>query len=110
MVKCFLPLILVLLIGCAVAPPTSQMHTPVEVKVPMFELAYCQVPKLTRPTLPVAALALRSPPADTIRAYAASIVLLKGAVLQRDAVITGCVGPAGKSQGAERSQAHAKAH
>jgi type IV pilus biogenesis protein CpaD/CtpE len=107
MVKCVLPLILALLIGCAVAPPTLQTAPPVEVKLPMPELVYCLTPKLTRPVLPVATLALTSRPADTIRAYAASIVLLKGAVRQRDAVIAGCVRPANESQGAGRTQAHA---
>jgi hypothetical protein len=110
MVKYLLPLILVLLIGCTVAPSTSPMTAPIEVKVPIFEPIYCAAPKLTRPKLPVSELVLTSPAADTVRAYAASIVLLKGAVRQRDEVIAGCVTPTGRNQGAEGVHTQAAAH
>jgi len=80
-----------LLGGCASTPPT--IMTPVEVKVPIATPVYCQVAKLDRPTLPIAALKADSAPADTIRAYAATVALLKGAVVERDAAIAGCAAP-----------------
>ena len=52
-------------------------------------------PRLAPPTMPVAALAPDAPPADTIRAYAATVMTLKGAVTERDAIIAGCAAPTG---------------
>jgi hypothetical protein len=79
--------------GCAstVSPP---ILAPIEVKVPVATPVYCEVGKVDRPALPLAALKADSAPADTIRAYAATVVILKGAVLERDSVIAGCVAPA----------------
>ena len=37
-------------------------------------------------------------PADTIRAYAATVVILKAAVRERDAVLAGCAKPADSPQ------------
>ena len=93
MVKCVLPLILALLAGCALAPPAGTFPAPVIVKVPVYEAVYCTPPKLERPKLPVGALVPDSSPADTLRAYAATVVLLKGAVEERDEVIAGCERP-----------------
>ncbi len=94
MVKRFLPLGLVLLAGCAFSPPFFSPATPVEVKVPVYEPVYCTPPSLANPRLPISALTPASQPADTIRAYAASVVLLKGAVRELDSIIEGCEEPA----------------
>lgn len=95
MVKCVLPLGLALLAGCAVAPPNPPEAVPVTVKVPVYEPVYCSPPKLERPVLPVGALTPGTGPADTMRAYAATVVILKGAVNERDEVIAGCEKPGG---------------
>lgn len=94
MVKCVLPLILALLSGCAAAPPNPIVATPVEVKVPVLQPVYCPASWPKRPELPIAKLHHGSAPADTIRAYAASVVLLKGAVEQRELLLTSCSDPA----------------
>jgi len=94
MVRCVLPLILVLTTGCAIAPPPISPGVPITVKVPIQVPVYCEPPRLARPALPIAALKPSSPPADTLRAYAATVVLLKGAVEERDAVLAGCMKPA----------------
>jgi hypothetical protein len=78
--------------GCAA--PAQPILTPIEVKVPIATPVYCQVAKLDRPTLPIAALKADSAPADTVRAYAATVAILKGAVQQRDLLLTGCGAPA----------------
>lgn len=93
MVKRILPLTLALLAGCALAPPATPTVQPIAVKVPVAVPVYCTIPKLARPELPISQLKPQSPPAQTIRAYAASVVLLKGAVIERDAVIAGCARP-----------------
>jgi hypothetical protein len=78
--------------GCASVPP-APILTPVEVKVPVATPVYCQVAKLDKPALPIAALKSDSAPDDTIRAYAATVAILKGAVRQRDLAIEGCAPP-----------------
>jgi len=93
MVKRFLPLSLVLLAGCALSPPPFAPATPIEIKVPVFQPVYCTMPQLANPLLPISALTASSPPADTLRAYAASVVLLKGAVRDLDSIIEGCSEP-----------------
>jgi hypothetical protein len=93
MVKCVLPLILVLTAGCAITPPSISPAMPVTVKVPVEVPVYCEAPPLAHPQLPIARLNAASPAADTIRSWAATVVLLKGAVEERDAVIAGCVRP-----------------
>jgi hypothetical protein len=104
MVKRLLPLILVLLAGCAFSPPFfSAPAVPMEVDVPVFEPVYCQAPHSTRPALPIASLTPASPPADTLRAYAATVILLKGLVRERDALIAGCSEPASAPSGSPRS-------
>ena len=80
--------------GCASAPP-QPILTPIEVKVPVATPVYCQVAKLDKPALPISALKTDSAPDDTIRAYAATVAILKGAVRQRDLAIEGCAAPAG---------------
>ena len=94
MVRRVLPLILALLAGCASAPPL-EVPMPVTVKEPVYVPVYCPVPRLAPPAMAVAGLVPDSPPADTIRAYAATVVTLKGAVTERDAIIAGCAAPAG---------------
>ena len=79
--------------GCAgTAPP---ILTPIEVQVPIATPIYCRVAKLDKPGLPIADLKSDSAPQDTIRAYAATVAILKGAVTERDLSIAGCAAPAG---------------
>ncbi len=94
MVRRLLPPLLALLAGCASAPPPIAPAAPVTVKVPILRPLPCDPPRMGRPALPIAALKPASPPADTIRAYAASVALLKGAVAERDAALAGCSAPA----------------
>ena len=79
--------------GCAAEQP-QPILTPVEVKVPVATAVYCKVAKLDKPQLPIAALKTDSAPDDTIRAYAATVAILKGAVRERDLAIAGCAAPA----------------
>jgi hypothetical protein len=83
--------------GCASAPPPPIL-TPIEVKVPVATPVYCQVAKLDKPALPIAALKSDSAPEDTIRAYAATVAILKGAVRQRDLALQGCAAPVSDPQ------------
>jgi len=76
--------------GCAAGagpPPTVR---PLMVQVPVLHETPCPVPALTHPALPIAGLKPGSSPADTMRAYAAAVTILKGAVRERDAVLAGC--------------------
>ncbi|MGH7906266.1 MAG: hypothetical protein ACREP6_06530 [Candidatus Binataceae bacterium] len=84
-----------LLAGCAAGP--SAPPRLVEVKAPIPTPVYCAVPALVKPALPIAGLTPVSAPADTIRAYAATVVILKGAVEDRDQVIAGCAAPVAKA-------------
>lgn len=79
------------LAGCATCPPPAPR--PVTVKVPIMTPIYCPIPALTRPALPIADLTAASGSADTVRAYAESVVILKGAVAQRDELLDGCREP-----------------
>jgi hypothetical protein len=80
--------------GCAAVAAPPPVVAPVKVEVPVLRQIPCPLPRLSDPALPLAALRLDSPPADTIRAYAASVAILKGAVRQRDALLAGCAEPA----------------
>jgi hypothetical protein len=84
--------------GCAMesAPP---ILTPIEVKVPVATPVYCRVAKTARPALPIAALKADSAPDDTIRAYAATVAILQGAVREREMEIDGCAAPDSDSPG-----------
>ncbi len=73
---------------------------PVRVEVPVAAPVYCSVPAMEKPALPLAALGNVSSPADTIRAYAESVAILKGAVVQRDLVLAGCAPP--QAHGSEK--------
>lgn len=99
MVMRLLPLILVLLPGCAFSPPFSAPAVPMEVEVPVIEPVYCQAPQTVPPALPIATLTPASAPADTMRAYVATVILLKGLVHERDALIAGCAEPASAPPG-----------
>lgn len=105
MVKCVLPLVLVLATGCASAPPIDVVARTVTVKVPIYQPVYCDPPALGEPELPVSGLRPGTPPAATMRAFAGSIVILKGAVRARDQIIKGCEKPelAGTTGGTEYS-------
>ena len=97
MVKCVLPLTLVLVASCAAAPPIDVVARTITVKVPMYQSVYCNPPELENPELPVSALRPGTTPAATMRAFAGSIVILKGAVRERDEIIKGCEKPAAPS-------------
>jgi hypothetical protein len=84
--------IMLTLSGCAAQPP-APILTPVEVQVPVAVPVYCNVAKLDKPELPLAALNADSAPDDTVRAYAATVAILKGAVRERDLIIAGCAAP-----------------
>jgi hypothetical protein len=79
--------------GCAAVATPPPPVAPVKVEVPVLRQIPCPLPKLDDPALPLAALTLDSPPADTVRAYAASVAILKGAVRERDALLAGCARP-----------------
>jgi len=83
--------LLPVLAGCATCPPPAPR--PVRVEVPIMTPVYCPLPTTPRPSLPVADLTADSSAADTVRAYAESIAILKGAVAQRDELIDGCRRP-----------------
>jgi len=89
------------LAGCATCPPPAPR--PVRVEVPIMTPVYCPLPAMQRPTLPVADLSADSSPADTVRAYAESIVILKGAVAQRDELIDGCRRPVANPSASDSS-------
>ncbi len=85
--------IVTLLCGCA--PGSDGGANPLLVSVPVpAPPMWCVTEVPARPALPIAKLSDGSAPADTIRAYAASIVLLKSAVVERDELIAGCAPPA----------------
>jgi hypothetical protein len=94
MVTRLLPLILVLLAGCAFSPPFSAPAVPVEVKEPVYVPVYCQPEGAAPPALPIATLTPKSAPADTMRAYVETVILLKALVHDRDTLIAGCAAPA----------------
>lgn len=94
MVKRLLPLFPLLLAGCALSPPFFAATTPLEVKVPVYEPVYCTPPAHANPALPIAGLTASAAPADTLRAYAATVVVLKATVRELDSLIAGCAGPA----------------
>ena len=71
-------------------PPAPR---PVLVNVPIATPIYCDVPVLQPPPLAIASLNEDSPPADTIRDYAATVDVLKSAVRERDAILKGCEAP-----------------
>jgi hypothetical protein len=77
--------------GCAANAPAAPTVRPLMVQVPVLHETACPAPALANPVLPIAALKPGSPPADTMRAYAAAVAILKGAVRERDAVLAGCV-------------------
>lgn len=89
------------LASCArVAAPAAPRT--VTVNVPVLRTVYCAAPALKQPALALASLRADSPPADTMRSYVASVMVLKSAVRERDAILRGCAAPAG---GVEESAA-----
>jgi hypothetical protein len=77
--------------GCA--PAAAVAPEPVAVQMPVPTPIYCSVPLPAHPALPISALSADSPPADTIRTYAATVVVLKSAVIQRDSLLAACAAP-----------------
>lgn len=78
------------LAGCAAGAPSAPAVRPLMVQVPVLHETPCPAPALADPALPIAGLKPESPPADTMRAYAAAVAILKGAVRERDTVLAGC--------------------
>jgi len=78
--------------GCAAHQ--APIAIPITVELPIATPVYCSPPPLDKPVLAIAALTASSTPADTVRAYAATVAILKGAVTERDDVIAGCGKPA----------------
>lgn len=76
--------------GCAAGRLPAPPVRPLMVQMPVLHETPCPAPALAEPTLPIAALKPASAPADTMRAYAAAVAILKGAVRERDAVLAGC--------------------
>ncbi len=77
--------------GCARA--AAPIAVPMKVSVPIPEPVYCAAAAPPRPALQIASLTPDSAPADTIRAYAASVVVLKAAVVERDQLLQACAAP-----------------
>jgi len=92
-----LAVLLIAAAGCATATPPAPR--PVLVDVPVPSPVYCVVSPLYPPALAIAALRSDSPAADTIRSYAASVMVLKSAVKQRDAILQACAAPADANAG-----------
>ena len=94
--------------GCAAGAPPAPAAHPLMVQVPVLHETPCPAPALAEPTLPIAGLKPASAPADTMRAYAAAVAILKGAVRERDAVLAGCAradGSASATPASARAQA-----
>ena len=96
-VRCFS--LALALAGCAQVAPAPAPR-PVTVEVPVPTPIYCQVPTLNPPTLAIASLTPDSPPADTVRSYAATVDVLKSAVRERDSILAGCAPPLPTTQSA----------
>ena len=89
LVTCALGALLVA--GCAAeVPPPPETVT---AEVPVMTPVYCNVQIPAKPALPLASLTPDSVPADTVRAYAASVALLKAAVVERDSLLRSCQAP-----------------
>jgi hypothetical protein len=82
--------------GCAQIAPAPAPR-PVMVEVPVATPIYCIIPPLNPPILAIAALTADSPPADTVRSYAATVDVLKSAVRERDSILEGCAAPSSTS-------------
>jgi hypothetical protein len=79
--------------GCARIAQPEPAPRPVTVKIPVAIPIYCQVPALEPPPLAIAMLTPDSAPADTIRAYVATVDVLKSSVRERDTILKGCGEP-----------------
>jgi hypothetical protein len=90
--------------GCAAAVPPPPVVRTVTVQVPVVRQVPCPAPTLGDPALPISRLKPNSPPSDTMRAYAASVAILKGAVRERDSVLAGCAHP-DRATEADRAEA-----
>ena len=90
------------LAACArvAAPPPPRMVT---VNVPVPQTVYCAVPALNPPPLAIASLAPDSSPADTMRSYVATVMVLKSAVHERDTILRGCAAPADGGSNSSRA-------
>jgi hypothetical protein len=100
--------LIAMLSGCAANETGVAM--PTEVKLPVATAPPPCIGQLpAHPALPIAALGDDSPPADTVRAYAATVAILKGAVAERDALLGGCVAPQAPKPQAGRDPVAARA-
>ena len=93
------------LAACArvAAPVPPRMVT---VNVPVPQTVYCAVPALNPPPLAIASLAPDSSPADTMRSYVATVMVLKSAVHERDTILRGCASPADGGSNSSRADFH----
>lgn len=88
MMRSILLLSMVVLAGCAHAPArVITVQVPVAVPCP-------PPPPVARPHLPLADLPPKSPPADVMRAYAASVEALTGYASELEALLNGYRAPA----------------
>jgi len=74
------------LAGCAARAPEV-------VDVPVVKHVYCDPGDTIFPELPIAKLKPDAAPADTIRAYASTVAILKGEVIRRDILLDSCRAP-----------------
>jgi hypothetical protein len=95
--RCGAAFLILALSGCTQVAPAPAPR-PVLVQVPVATPIYCQVPPLNPPILAIASLTPDSPPADTVRSYASSVEVLKGAVRERDSILEGCAAPPATGQ------------
>jgi hypothetical protein len=91
-------LILCAALACGCARAAQGPPVPVTVEVPVPQPVWCALPPPARPVLPISHLAADSPPADTMRAYAATVVILKAAVVEREDLLRACAPPADSAQ------------
>lgn len=90
--------------GCALEPAPVPVVRPLMVQVPVLHEMPCSAPALADPALPIAGLTPASAPADTMRAYAAAVAILKGAVRERDAELAGCASAAAAPPAAAQAE------
>jgi hypothetical protein len=79
MIRLSLP-VLLLFLGCSHAPGVVKVPVPVPCPAP---------PAVARPHLPIASLRKDDPPADVMKAYAASLEALSGYARELEAILQG---------------------
>ena len=69
----------------------------------VFALVACARVAAPAPPLAIASLAPDSSPADTMRSYVATVMVLKSAVHERDTILRGCAAPADGGSNSSRA-------